>query len=85
MPAATATSAVRLTTETPAASSVHLALVPAALNPVMLRVQGHDCLIYRAMPAGWSVYFHDLRYSSQFGPVALPLMIDTTWSIRPIV
>jgi hypothetical protein len=52
-----------------------VALVPAALDPVLLRVEGRDYLFYRAMPAGWSVFFHDLRYSRQFGPAALPLMM----------
>lgn len=47
----------------------------AALDPVSLRVGDEERLLYRAMPAGWSVYFHELRYSSQFGAVALPLQM----------
>ena len=52
-----------------------LAVVPAALNPVFLRAGGQNYLFYRKMPEGWSVFFHDLRHSTQFGPIALPLMM----------
>jgi hypothetical protein len=50
-----------------------LAFLPGALNPVLIRVSGKDRLLYRRMPADWSVYYHDLRYSGQYGPIALPL------------
>jgi len=50
-----------------------VASVPAALNPVVARVAGKRCLLYRRMPADWSVYRHDPRHSGSFGPIALPL------------
>jgi hypothetical protein len=58
-----------------AAMPQRMAVVPAALDPVLLRAGGRTWLLYRRMPDRWSVFFHDLRYSSRFGPFALPLMM----------
>jgi hypothetical protein len=54
-------------------SSHTVAFVPAALNPVYLRRGNKNYLLYRKMPADWSVFYHDARYSGSLGPVALPL------------
>ena len=45
----------------------------AALDPVLLRQSGADRLLFCVKPADWAVYFHDTRYSGQYGPMALPL------------
>ncbi len=52
-----------------------VARVADALNPVFLRIGDSDRLLFRRMPAGWSVFYHDLRHSERFGPIALPLMM----------
>ncbi len=50
-----------------------LAWVPGALNPVLVHLGGKNRLYYRRMPGEWPVFYHDERYSGQYGPVALPL------------
>jgi hypothetical protein len=49
------------------------AFVPGALNPLFVRSGATDRLLFRRMPAEWSVYFHDPRYSGRYDPAALPL------------
>ncbi|MEK7408388.1 MAG: hypothetical protein AAB225_25225 [Acidobacteriota bacterium] len=49
--------------------------IPDALDPVFKRAEGKDFLFYRKTPADWPVFFHDIRYSRQYGPVLLPLMV----------
>ncbi len=64
------------------------AFLPGALNPVFLRRSGKNYLLYRPMPPDWPVYFHDLRYSGQYGPVALPLVmaeLDATGAIAQAI
>jgi hypothetical protein len=51
------------------------ASIPQALNPVLTQISKNLYLVYRQMPDNWSVFFHDTRYSAQFGPVALPLIL----------
>jgi len=46
-----------------------------ALNPTVLNVAAGNRIFYRKMPADWSVYFHNTRYSGQYGPIPLPLMM----------
>lgn len=50
-----------------------IASIPRALNPALALVSGTRYVLYRQMPEKWPVFFHDTRYSGQFGPVALPL------------
>ena len=44
-----------------------------ALNPAVVQSAGTMFLLYRTKPAAWPMFFHDIRHSGQFGPVALPL------------
>jgi len=55
--------------------SARAAFLPGALNPILVRRGGKNYLLYREMPPGWNMYFHDLRYSTHYGPLALPLMM----------
>ena len=64
-----------------------VAWVAGALNPVLLSLAGGNRLFYRKMPANWPMYFHDTRYSGQYGPVALPLMmaaVDANGAAAPV-
>jgi hypothetical protein len=57
------------------AAARSIAFVPNVLEPVFLRAEGKSLLFYRKPTADWSVYFHDVKISGEYGPVALPLEV----------
>jgi len=75
------TSAAGATTRAPHA----IAAIPSAIDPVFVHAGASRYLLYRRIPAGWSVYFHDLRYSGRYGPVALPLIMAEIGATGSIV
>ena len=50
-----------------------VAFLPGYLEPSVQELNGRVLLFGRRPPLPWSVFFHSVRYSGQYGPTALPL------------
>jgi hypothetical protein len=57
------------------AAAKAIAFVPEALEPAYATADGRSLLFYRKPTPQWSVFFHDVRISGKFGPIALPLEV----------
>jgi hypothetical protein len=69
----------------PGAHPVREAVVPAALDPVPVPAGGRRFLLFRRMPADWSIFFRSRRYAAGRRPEALPLMLvelDASGTVR---